>query len=108
MNGWWRYPGRIAHRASRVAEPILDVPDETGHRKLIGREIETVCFRRLRTYWSRPWSATSVPDDELREENPRGWCLRCAYWTAREALILPPMTISEFADLVLAGRYRLV
>lgn len=108
MNGWRRYPGRLAHRIDEVVDAIRDVPDDSGHRKIIGRKLSTVCGRQMSVFWTRPWSAEYVDFDDLRESNPRGWCLRCAYWTAREALILPrSVTFEGFVAMVYAGRYRL-
>jgi hypothetical protein len=97
MSGWMRYPGRWAH-CTGDSEPILNVP----RSQRIGTRWRTHCGRTVSVFWDtdRPWSGEWVDPLELRLENPRGWCLRCAYWTALEALILPIRSYRAFVDLV--------
>ena len=97
---WRRYPGRLAHLESDHSQPLM----EQGVR--VGTVWTARCGRLLRLWWDdRPWQAEGVDSDELREEHPRGWCLRCAYWAARDALCVVGWGYDLFVREVYAGRW---
>ena len=99
MSGWYRYPNRLAHVA-RNPTPLL-----SGDQR-IGTSLWTLCGKTLNVYWdARSWQATYVDPLELRAEKPRGWCLRCCYWTALFALILPGRGFDAFVAAVYRGDY---
>lgn len=96
---WRRYPGRLAHLEGD-ASPIV----EFGVR--VGTTWRSRCGRELRLWWDgRPWMTEVVDYDELRAESPRGWCLRCAYWAARDALCVVGWDYDLFTREVFAGRW---
>jgi hypothetical protein len=98
---WRRYPGRLAHLEGDPM-PLM----ENGARA--GTLWRARCGRELRLWWNeRPWQSDYVDVDELREENPRGWCLRCAYWAARDALCIVGWDFDLFVREVYAGRWPL-
>lgn len=101
---WMRYPGRLAHLTrDGSAKPIAEASTNVG---TIWR---TYCGRELRVFWNeRPWQAEWVNPVDLRAENPRGWCLRCAFWAALDALILPTWSFSDFVARVQTGHWELV
>lgn len=104
MSGWMRYPGRLAH-CTADSEEILNVP---GTQR-VGTRWSAHCGRSLALFWDERFHSNAqwVDPLELRLEEPRGWCLRCAYWAALESLILPFRSYSAFVDLVYRGAYQL-
>lgn len=100
---WRRYPGRLAHLEVGVAQPLI----ESGQR--VGTRWMAHCGRWLFLFWDeRPWQANFVDVDDLRDEEPRGWCLRCAYWAARDAMCVEGWDFALFVREVYAGRWPLV
>jgi len=98
---WRRYPGRLAHLEGDSYQIV-----EGGIR--VGTRWTARCGRELRLFWEdRPWQTDVVDVDELRDEDPRGWCLRCAYWAARDALCVVGWDFDLFVAEVYAGRWPL-
>jgi hypothetical protein len=103
MSGWMRYPDRLAHLVA-TAVPITD----GEYPRRIGTLWRTRCSRELRMFFNRPVSAVGVDPIELRAETPRGWCSKCAYLAAFEALILQERDYSAFVQAVQNGLYPLL
>lgn len=95
-------PGRLAHQVVR-SEPIVE------STRRVGTIWQAACGRYLRTWYEpRPWQASWVDPLDLRAEEPRGWCLKCAYWSALDALILTARNFDGFVAMVQADRYPLL
>jgi hypothetical protein len=105
---WMRYPGRLAHLTIDGSARAINLPID-GQLTNVGSEWRATCSRTLRLFFDdRPWSADFVDPFELRAEEPRGWCIRCAYWSALDALILPERSFEAFVARVQTGHYELV
>jgi hypothetical protein len=96
---WMRYPGRLAHLTTRS-----DAIVEAGAQ--VGVVWGTACGRSLRVFWDpgRTWQADWISPVDLRAETPRGWCLKCAYWAALDALVLEDYGYEAFKDAIAQGR----
>lgn len=109
MSGWMRYSDRLAHLVHDDAKPITEQRRDEDRPRRVGTRWRTHCGRELLLWFEdgRNPSAWWLPPEELVAENPRGWCLRCAYWAARDALIVPGWSFDDFVRVVYANRWRI-
>lgn len=110
VTGWLRYPGNLAHHVSGHAQGVdgrRNHDEFRGPITTIGVRVQTSCGRELNVWFpdagGRAPSAERVDPLELRAERPRGFCLRCAYWAALDALVLSDRSLGRFADAIESG-----
>lgn len=106
MNDWRRYPGRLAHLITGDSRGITGLDSNGRGEVRIGTVWRSACGRELRLFWDeRPWNAEWVGTFDLRAEVPRGWCLRCGYAAAIDALAIADWNFDVFKREVYAGRW---
>lgn len=109
MTGWMRYPGNLAHHVARAkgVEGRKNGDQYRGVVTMIGRVWTTNCNRELYQWFesagSRNPAADWVLPEDLRAERPRGFCLRCMFSVAIDAMVVDHRSLTRFAEAIESG-----